>query len=245
VSAPVDILAFGAHPDDIEIGCGGSLVLATDAGLTVAVADMSMGEMATRGTAEQRQRERDRAAELLGLRMRMTMSMPDTRIGSEPAHRDAVIGLIREFRPKIVLAPFFEDRHPDHAAAGRLVRESMFFAGVAKVGAGAPHRPQRLYHYTLHHPFEPSFVVDVSSVWERRMAAVRAYESQFGAADEARTEIGNSEFLNLLEARARFYGAMTGVRFGEPFYCRGPVAARALPGQGDDGGGAWRYRMFL
>jgi bacillithiol biosynthesis deacetylase BshB1 len=246
VSTAVDILAIAAHPDDAEIGCGGALMLAADAGLRVAVADLTAGEMATCGTPQQRQQERARAAELVGLCDRIAVGIPDTRIGSESWHLDAIIALLREWRPRIVLAPYPDDRHPDHASAGRLVREASFLAGVARVGAGAGHRPRRLYHYMLHHSFEPSFVLDVSAVWTRRMAAVEAYESQFGAATGARTEIGDPAFLQQLSGRAGFFGAMIGAQYGEPFYCRGPVAASVLPGLGSsDTDQPARYRMFL
>jgi N-acetylglucosamine malate deacetylase 1 len=245
LSAAVDILAIAAHPDDAEIGCGGALMLAADAGLRVAVADLTSGEMATRGTPQQRQQERARAAELLGLCDRVAVGMPDTRIGTEPWHRDAIIALIRDWRPRIVLAPYPDDRHPDHASAGRLVREASFLAGVAKMGAGARHRPRRLYHYMLHHSFDPSFVLDVSAVWTRRMAAVAAYQSQFGAAIGERTEIGDPAFLEQLSARASFFGAMIGAPHGEPFYCSGPVAASVLPGLSGDTDHDTRYRMFL
>jgi bacillithiol biosynthesis deacetylase BshB1 len=246
VSAAVDILAIAAHPDDAEIGCGGALILAADAGLRVAVADLTSGEMATSGTLKQREEERARAAGLLGLCDRIAVGLPDTRIGMEPSHRDAIIALIRDTAPRIVLAPYPDDRHPDHAAAGRLVRDACFYAGVAKLGAGAPHRPRRLYHYMLHHSFEPSFVLDVSAVWTRRMAAVTAYDSQLGAAAAGRTEIGGGDFLEQLSARAGFFGAMIGVQRGEPFYCRGPVAASILPGASSEGADSdLRYRMFL
>jgi N-acetylglucosamine malate deacetylase 1 len=246
LSAAVDILGIAAHPDDAEIGCGGALMLAADAGLRVAVADLTSGEMATRGTPKQRDQERARAAELLRLCDRIAVGMPDTGVGTEPWHRDAIVALIRDWRPRIVLAPYPDDRHPDHAAAGRLVREACFLAGVARLGAGSPHRPRRLYHYMLHHSFEPSFVLDVSAVWTRRMAAVAAYESQFGAATGQRTEIGDPAFLEQLSARASFFGAMIGAQHGEPFYCRGPVAASMLPGLSPgDTDHDLRYRMFL
>jgi bacillithiol biosynthesis deacetylase BshB1 len=246
LNAAVEILAIAAHPDDAEIGCGGALMLAADAGLRVAVADLTSGEMATRGTLEQRERERALAAKLLGVCERIAVGLPDTRVGTESWHRDAIVALIRDWRPRIVLAPYPDDRHPDHAAAGTLIRECCFLAGVTKLGAGASHRPRRLYHYMLHHSFEPSFVLDVSTVWTRRMAAVAAYESQFGAATDGRTEIGDGTFLEQLSARASFFGAMIGAPQGEPFYCRGPVATSTLPGLGPgDVDQDMRYRMFL
>ena len=176
----VDVLAVAAHPDDVEFGCGGTLLLAAGAGLRVVVADLTAGELSTRGDRETRERERRRATELLGLTGRECVGLPDGRVGCEPEHRDAVVAVIRRLQPRAVLAPYTEDRHPDHAAAGRLVRDACFFAGVAKAGPGAPHRPRRVYHYMLHQPFEPVFVVDVSAVWDRRLQVATAYESQIG-----------------------------------------------------------------
>jgi bacillithiol biosynthesis deacetylase BshB1 len=232
VDEALDILAVAAHPDDAELGCGGSLLLAADRGLRVAIADLSDGERSSRGTPERRAQERERAAKLLGLRARLSVGLPDAEIGSDPEHRLAVVRLIRDTRPRVVLAPYTSDRHPDHAAAGRLVQEAVFFAGVRKVDRGRPHRPERLFHYMLHHPFAPSFVVDVSRVWERKMAAVAAYRSQFGSEGAgAETPISRPEFFpRLVEARGIWFGAMIGAEYGEPFLLRGPVPARELPG---------------
>ncbi len=244
MTEPADLLAIGAHPDDVEMACGGALALATAAGHRVVVADLTGGEMSTAGTPEQRRRERDRASEVLGLAGRVALDLPDAALGSEPAHREALVALLRELRPRIVLAPHTDDRHPDHAATGRLVREAAFLAGVEKVGTGAPHRPTRLYHYLMHHTVEPTFVLDVSDVWERRMESVRAYESQFGApAGEASTEIGEPAFLEMIAARAVVYGAMVGVERGEPYVTVGPLLATGLPGLGDDR--PPRYRAYL
>jgi LmbE family N-acetylglucosaminyl deacetylase len=144
------------------------------------------------------------------------------------------------------VAPATADRHPDHAAAGRLAREAAFFAGVAQAGEGRPHRVHRVYHYAIHHPVDASFVVDVTAVWSRRMAAVLAYDSQFGHGCQPRTEIGHDEFLEVIEARARYYGAMIGVRYGEPFAAVGPLAADAMPGlPAPPGEGSIRYRTFM
>lgn len=250
MTEPVDLLAIGAHPDDAEVGCGGVLALAVLGGLRVGVADLTRGELATRGTPRTRGQEAAQAATILGLHERVALGIPDGGVGTEPHHREAVVRLIRDLRPRLVLAPYPEDRHPDHAAGGKLVREACFLAAVGKFSSGSPHRPAALYHYMLHHPLIPSFVVDVSAVWPRKMDAVRAHESQFGpGAQDPRTEIGGGEFLTFLESRARFYGAMIGVDRGEAFHSRGPIALDALPGlEGSDADGSPRqppsYRMF-
>lgn len=230
----IDILAFAAHPDDAEVGCGGSLILAADRGLRVAVADLSAGECSSRGSPEQRGQETRRASELLGLAGRYNLGLPDSAIGADVAQRLPVIALVRELRPRVVLAPYWEDRHPDHGAAGRLVREACFFAGVGRVGTGTPHRPEQVYFYMLHQPFEPSFVVDVSAVWERRKAALLAYGSQFqGGGEGPQTAISRPDFGRYLEARAITYGAMIGAAYGEAFCLPGPLPLRQLPGLDD------------
>jgi bacillithiol biosynthesis deacetylase BshB1 len=231
MNKPLDILAFSPHPDDAELGCGGSLILAADRGLDVGVADLSEGEMSSRGTPAQRAAEKQKAAELLGLQERLSVRLPDTKIGTDPAHRAAVIQLIRETRPRVVLAPFGEDRHPDHAAAGKLVRDACFLAGVRKVGTGSPHRPEQVYFYMIHQPFTPSFVVDVSTVWERKMTAVQAYKTQFQTdASGPETALSRPDFLRFIEARAIWFGTMIGVAYGEAFYTPGPVPLAYLPG---------------
>ncbi len=230
MSEPFDILFFSPHPDDAELGCGGSIILASDQGLRVSIADLSAGEMSSRGSPIQRENEREKATRLLGLRDRRQVGLPDTRIGHDPGQRGPLIELIRETRPRMVLAPYWQDRHPDHAAAGKLVREACFFAGVAKLGSGLPHRPANLIYYMIHTPFPPSFIVDVSTVWERRQAAIQAYSSQFLAdAPGVSTAISRPEFIRLIEARAVWYGAMIGAEYGEPFLMQGPIGLGGLP----------------
>ena len=138
MNKPLDILAFAPHPDDVELGCGGSLILAADKGWKVAVADLTDGEMSSRGTPELRQQEIQRATALLGLTARYSIGLPDSAIGTSPEHREPVIELIRQTRPRIVLAPYWEDRHPDHVRASYLVKEASFFAGVGKLGPASP-----------------------------------------------------------------------------------------------------------
>ena len=227
----LDILAFAPHPDDVELGCGGSLIAASDKGWRVAVADLTAGELSSRGTLEQRERETRRATELLGLTARYSLGLPDGGIGTHPDHRMPIIDVVRQTRPRIVLAPYWEDRHPDHYRSSGLVREACFFAGVGKIGDGEPYRPPLLYYYLLHTPFSPSFILDVSAVWERRMAAVRAYESQFMAGQQtATTALSRPGFLRALEARAVWFGWMIGANYGEPFLTATPMARGTMPG---------------
>ena len=226
----VDILAFSPHPDDAELGCGGSLILAADRGLRVAIADLSAGEMSSQGTPELRQSEKERASEKLGLWKRLSAGLPDTKIGTDPTQRLPIIQLIRDMRPRMLLVPYPQDRHPDHEGASRLIREACFLAGVSKVGTGDPYRPEQIYYYMIHSPFVPSLVVDISGVWERKMAAITAYQSQFKPEEgKSSTAISRPDFLRFFEAQAIVFGAMIGASYGEAFYLSGPVASRELP----------------
>jgi N-acetylglucosamine malate deacetylase 1 len=227
----LEILAIAAHPDDAELGCGGSLLLAARKELSVAIADLSAGEMSSRGTVASRQAEANNAAHILGIKERRNLGLPDSKIGENSSQALSVlIQLIREARPRIILAPYWEDRHPDHEATGRLVKEACFFAGVTKIGEGEPYRPTRLFYYMLSYPFRPAFVLDISDVWERKMEAIKAYQTQFKSSEEGiRTAISEPGFLKLMEARAIWFGAMIGAAYGEPYYMPGPVPVAELP----------------
>ena len=243
----IDVLAVGAHPDDVEVGCGGVLALCTRSGMRVAIADLTGGELGTQGTPELREEEACRAADVLGVTTRVNLGLPVGGVGTDPAHRSAVVTLLRTLRPRLVLAPYhLDDRHPDHAAAGRLMRDACFLGGVARWGEGEPHRPVRLHHYMLHHVFEPTYVVDVTPVWEQRTAAVAAFASQFAARPEdRRTAIADGGFLELLAARALVFGAMIGARRGEAFHCAGPLGLDRLPDLPAGPEGQPAYRSFV
>ena len=227
---PVDVLAFAPHPDDAEIGCGGALALAARRGLRVGVADLTDGERATRGTSARRALEREMATRALQISERIGLGLPDGELGRSRAALARVVEVIRETRPHTVLAPNAIDRHPDHEAAGRLVRQGCFEAGLGRAGDGARHRPTRQFSYMAHSPFDPSLVVDISEVWEQKKAAVACYRSQFSLDDgEPATALSGGDFVELLEVRARWFGAMIGARHGEPYLCRGPVPLSDLP----------------
>ncbi len=245
---PLDILVFSPHPDDAELGCAGSLILAADMGLRVAVVDLSEGELSSRGSPEQRRREKQRASELMGLCDRFSLGLKDTEIGRDPRDRMTLMRAIRETRPRMVLSPYWKDRHPDHAATGKLVREAFFYAGVSAVGTGSPHRAEQIFYYMIHYPFPPSFVVDVSSVWERKTAVLMAFESQFQWDGKGpQTPLSRPEFIRFAEARAIWFGAMIGGAYGEPFFSPGPVPLCELPRMGGSpvpGGTPPFYCMF-
>lgn len=232
----LDILAFSPHPDDAELGCGGSLLLAADRGQSTAVADVTNGECATRGSVEKRNNEKAKASELLGLCNRFSLGLPDTKVGHDPDHRLPLIELIRSTRPRVVLAPYWHDRHPDHEAVGRLVREACFYAGVAMVGSQKPFRPERVYYYMIHTPFTPSFVVDITPVWDRKMTVLHAYGSQFfdnRSDQQGKTSLSSGEFIDFYKSRSIYFGAMIGTSYGEPFFSITPVPASRIPGISD------------
>lgn len=226
----IDLVAFSPHPDDVELFCAGTMLLASDSGLSTAIVDLTEGELSTNGDPVRRAAERAAATELLGLTTRASVGLPDGAIGDGEDHRRAVVQVLQDLRPRVVLAPYWDDRHPDHAAAGRLLRDACFLAGLEKYGASSGHRPQRIYWYMLHHAFQPSVVMDISPVWERCRQLFEVYESQVSAdGDALPTPINDGRFAEMLHARATWFGAMVGVSHGEPFRLGGPLLLRSLP----------------
>jgi bacillithiol biosynthesis deacetylase BshB1 len=243
--ADIDILAFSPHPDDAEIGCSGALLLAAGAGQRTGIVDVTDGERATRGTPEIRRAEREKAAQRLGLATRISLGLPDTLVAVDENALGRAVEVVRRLRPRLVLLPFPEDRHPDHGATTELVRRAVFLAGVRKAFEGPAHRVGAVVHYMIHAPFTPSFVIDVSAVWEERRRVLEAYGSQFGA-DAASDETGGTalshpSFMQALDARAVHYGAMIGAARGEPYWQPGPVPVDTLTDVIPAAGG---YRMF-
>jgi bacillithiol biosynthesis deacetylase BshB1 len=240
----VDVLAFAPHPDDAEFFCGGTLLVAQKQGHSTAIVDMTDGELATNGDDERRNRERAAAADLLGLSARVSLGLPDGGL-RDGDQRAVVVDALREFRPRVVLAPFGDDRHPDHAAAAQLVRAACFLAGLRRNG-GRPHRPTRVYRYMLHTPFDPAVVVDVTDVWERRRQLLQVFDSQvtLGPGDVP-TALNGGRFVAMLEGRAICFGAMAGVTYGEPLQVDGPLLLRGLPECDDDVRPPSGYRSSL
>jgi bacillithiol biosynthesis deacetylase BshB1 len=224
-----DVLAIGAHPDDVELAMGGLLLRLRDAGKSVAILDLTRGEAGTRGTPEIRAKEAAAAAALLGAAERTTLDLGDGRLEPGLEVRRAIVDAIRRVRPSLVLASHPADLHPDHAAAGEAVRSVRYCCGMAKwhPGSHPPHRPAG-FLFAMHHPMDapPSLVVDVTAVFERKMALVRCFASQLHdpASKEPRTKISSEDFLPGWEARHRWFGDRIGVRHGEPWYAEGPVA---------------------
>ncbi|HEY2066401.1 MAG TPA: bacillithiol biosynthesis deacetylase BshB1 [Gemmatimonadaceae bacterium] len=219
---PVDILAVAAHRDDIELTCGGTLLKAARQGRRTAILDLTQGEMGTRGSAELRADEASRAAEILGVAARETLGLPDAGIENTVATREALARVIRRFRPRVVIAPAMEGRHPDHRITAQLVRDACFVAGLAKVVPDVPkHRPLKILHcLTYRQDFlRPSFVVDISEEFEQKLAAVRCYHSQFEGALQAGEVYPTGEPLyDVVTHYAAFYGSLIRTRYGEPFF---------------------------
>ena len=224
-NAKVDYLFFGAHPDDAEIGCGGTMLESVANGRKIALVDLTRGEMGTRGTAETRLRESLAAARVHRAMFRNQLDLGEGNLRTGREEENEVVSVIRKHRPSIVFAPFPDDRHPDHTRAGRLVTEAGFYAGLAKIETGqAPHRPQAVVYYMQNYTQQPSFVVDTSAYQKKKMEALRCYKSQFynPKSKERMTFIAKKSFIDMIEARARHFGAMIGAEFGEGFVTKQP-----------------------
>ena len=238
----LDVLAFGAHPDDVELCAGGTICSLTKQGYRVGVADLTRGELGTRGTPELRAEEAARASEIMQLAVRENLGLPDGDIANTPENRLSVIRALRTWRPHIVLIGGPECRHPDHGAGARLCADACFYAGLQGIPTeddeGAPQlpwRPHHVLHYMHIVEFEPTFVVDVTDVWEQRLEALGAFRSQFyvpgykAGPGEPETFVSNKGFLDWIQARARTFGHRIGVEYGEPFlYRHGPVGVSDL-----------------
>ncbi|HZI13312.1 MAG TPA: bacillithiol biosynthesis deacetylase BshB1 [Myxococcus sp.] len=232
----LDVLAFGPHPDDVELFCGGLLASMAARGHRTGIVDLTRGEKSSRGTPETRAAETDAASRVLGLSLRENLGLPDGWLspwaGFEAPEAERpraaavarVVEVLRRLRPELVLVPWEEERHPDHEAASALVTRALFFATVRRFEAeppGAPFTPRQVLYYPLRHLAAPSFVADVSAVYERKVAAVRCYASQVEPRPDAPpTLVGSPLSLSSLEARDRFYGAQIGVMHGEPYVVR-------------------------
>ena len=214
-----DVLAIAAHRDDVEQTCGGTLLRMAARGLRTAILDLTRGEAGTRGSAEDRAREAADAAKLLGVTWRKALDMPDGAIENTLENRMKIARVLREIRPRVVILPYWQARHPDHAIVATLGYDACFLAGLAKIDTGAaPHRPFKIVYASLYADVRPSFVVDITPFIEQRHAALMAYQSQY-----ANQQTGNALFVPEDEIRertfaeARHYGLLAGVKYGEPF----------------------------
>ncbi len=231
-----DLMAIGVHPDDVELGCSGTVIKAVRSGKKVVMVDLTRGELGTRGTPEIREREAAEAARIMGVNERVNLGLPD---GFFERNRDSLLKLIvqiRRFRPDIVLGNSLHDRHPDHGRAGELISEACFLSGLRKIetefegATQAAWRPRAVYHYLQDYWLDPGLVVDVSEVWEDRMKAVYAYASQFynPDSDEPETPISSKDFMAHIEGRAKQLGRLIGVDYAEGFVMKRPPGVKDI-----------------
>jgi N-acetylglucosamine malate deacetylase 1 len=218
-SSAADVLAIAAHRDDVEQTCGGTLLRMASRGLRTAILDLTMGEAGTRGTALDRAREAETAAGLLGVSWRQALNLPDGAVENSLENRMRVVRVLRQLRPRVLILPYWQARHPDHSGVATLGYEASFLSGLAKVETGStPHRPFKIVYASLYADVRPSFIVDVTPFIEQRHAALMAYQSQY-----ANQPAGSGLFVPEEEIRertfaeARHYGLLAGVKYGEPF----------------------------
>ena len=214
----VDLLVFGPHPDDLEIGLGGSIAKHVSLGQSVGLCDLTRGELGTNGTPEERVKEAEAAREVLGARWRENLGLPDGNIGGDQSHARAIVELIRRVRPKTIAVPYRRDRHPDHEAASRLLTRAAFLSGLARyTAAGDKWRADWLLYYFINDSARPSFVIDVSDHYPTKREALARHRSQFAPPDSgaAATRLNTPRFQQLIESRDAQFGALIGVEFAE------------------------------
>ena len=218
----VDLLAIAAHRDDAELACGGTLIKAAKQGYRTAILDLTQGELGTTGSAELRATEASRAAELMGVGARENLRLPDAGVVNTPETRALLARAIRRFKPRVVIAPALQGRHPDHGATAQLVRDACFVAGLAKIEPEVPkHRPHKVVHaVTYRQDFQrPTFVVDISDEFEQKLAAIRCYASQFDHVTQGGEVYPNGEPLyDVVRHYAAYYGTLIRTRYGEPYF---------------------------
>ncbi|WP_263834908.1 bacillithiol biosynthesis deacetylase BshB1 [Salinibacter sp.] len=240
----LDVLALAAHPDDVELCAGGTVCLLAQQGYDVGIVDFTKGQLGSRGTPQQRMEEAERASDIIGLSARENLGLMDGDLRNTKANQRRVIEAVRRYRPDIVLLNAPESRHPDHSDAADLSTDALYYSGLQEIettgpdGASQePWRPHHVLHYMQAVSFEPTMVVDVTDVWDRRIEALQAFASQFHNPDyepdpdEPETFVSNPEFFEWVKSRARTYGYTVGATYGEPFkYRHGPFGVTDLPG---------------
>ncbi len=222
MTAPLDVLAIMAHPDDVELTCGGTLLASVARGRRVGIVDLTAGETGSRGTVEIRAAEAQEAGQILGVSVRENLHLPDAHLVNTPETREAVIRAIRRYRPTIVITHARQGRHPDHIAAAQLVRDACFLSGLKNLVVDLPaFRPRKVVHCMSYREdaIAPSFIVDISDVFEQKLAAIRCYRSQFEGLTQAGEIYPNGEPLaDVIRHQAAHYGTMIRARYGEPFH---------------------------
>jgi N-acetylglucosamine malate deacetylase 1 len=234
----LDVLAIGVHPDDVELGCSGTLINEVKKGKKVGVVDLTQGELGTRGTVETRYREAAEAAGVMGIVARENLKMRDGFFQNDEAHQLVLIKAIRKYRPEIVIGNIWEDRHPDHGRAGQLINDACFLSGLQQVITKADEgeeqekwRPKYLLHYIQDRFYEPDIIVDISEVFEQKLESIKAYKTQFHSSESEegpQTYISGPEFLEAQIGRARLLGKRIGVQFAEGFLSKKNIGIKSL-----------------
>lgn len=246
----IDVLAVAAHPDDIELSCAGTLLMAKRQGKRIAIVDLTRGELSTRGTVETREQETKESTRILGLDARRNLGMSDGNIEISKQNERKLIEVIRELRPTVILCPHKEERHPDHVAASELTHRAFFYGGLAKIETAlegkqqAPHRPLLMLQYMQTYTFKPTIILDITPVFEQRMEAMHAYASQFARPRNVSSRVGTehalptdkgpqtfltqTNFFDWIRARASAYGMLIGAEYGEPFWSHEPLGTADL-----------------
>ena len=235
----LDILAIGSHPDDVELGCSGTLINEVRRGKKVGILDLTQGELGTRGSIETRYREAADAAKIMGIHVRENMKMRDGFFRNDEAHQMQLVSVLRKYRPEIVISNILEDRHPDHGRGGWLTYDACFLSGLRQVPsvdadgrAQEKWRPKLLLHYIQDRFYEPDIIMDVSDVWEQRMEAIQAYKTQFydPESTEPQSYLSNPDFLDAITARGRLLGKRIGVKYGEGFVSKKSIGLQHFDG---------------
>lgn len=234
----LDVLAFGVHPDDVELSCSGVLLIEKSKGRKTGVIDLTRGELGTRGTAETRSEEAAVAAEILGLSVRENLEMADGFFQNDEEHQRQIIAAIRTYQPDIILCNAPEDRHPDHGRSAKLVEDAAFLSGLRKIEtfrngeSQDAWRPKYVLHYIQDRFIQPDFVVDITPVFEAKLASIQAYQTQFFTSgnllDEPETYISTPGFLDSIVYRAKMFGKMIGVEYAEGFVSKKTIGLEHL-----------------
>jgi N-acetylglucosamine malate deacetylase 1 len=233
----LDVLAIGAHPDDIELGCSGTLIKEIKRGKKVGIVDLTQGELGTRGTVETRYREAADAAMIMGVAVRENLKMRDGFFKNDEEHQLQLIKVLRKYQPEVVIGNILEDRHPDHGRAGWLIYDACFFSGLRQVKTIGDDgeeqekwRPKMFLQYIQDRFYEPDIIIDITDEWEQRMQAIKAYKTQFHdpESQEPQTYLSNPDFIEALAARARLLGKRIGVKYAEGFLSKKSIGIQNL-----------------
>ena len=235
----VDILAFGSHPDDVELGCGGSILSAISQGLKVGIIDLTKGELGTRGTPEIRKKESEKASEILGVSFRKNLDFKDGFFINDKEHQLKVVEVLREHKPSIIFCNAVKDRHIDHPKGSKLVSDSCFLSGLPKINTNynnsknqSPWTPKQIYHYIQWFDLKPDILIDISEFQEKKMKAIMAYESQFynPKSTEPNTPISSKRFIDSIKQRDQNFGRISGVDSAEGFTVERPPVVKDIKG---------------